>query len=94
LAVIVLSLAGLNLRMAWLALERDWLGVTAAGAMSGAVTITLVIFTAVVFADYSVAFAQVGILAVELTALLGLARWHERLPIEGVRPPGCSTSCR
>lgn len=78
LAVLVLFLAALNLRMAWLALERDWIGVTAAAAMSAAVAVTLVIFTAVVFAAYSAALAHAAALAVQLTALAGVAQWDRR----------------
>jgi hypothetical protein len=76
LAVLVATLAALNLRLAWLALDRDWEGLRSVAAMSVAVTVTLLIFTAVVFADYVAAIAHAGVLAAELLAIVALARWH------------------
>lgn len=79
LLVLVVSLAALNLRLAWLALDGDWVRLCAAAAMSAAVTVTLVIFGAVVFADYVAAIAQASVLAVQLLALFVLERWRARL---------------
>ena len=79
LALLLLLLAGLNLRMAWLTLDRDWTGLIAAGALSAGATAALFIFSAVVFADSSAAVAQVAALTVQLTAATALARWHARL---------------
>lgn len=79
LLILVLLLAGFKLRFAWLALERDWTRLLSVGALSAAVTATLVIFSAVVFDHYAAALAQVATLTVELAAATALARWHARL---------------
>lgn len=79
LASLLLLLAALNLRFAWLALERDWTRLTSAGALSAAATATLVIFSAVAFVDYVAALAQVAMLTVQLTAASALMRWHAQL---------------
>jgi hypothetical protein len=79
LLVLVLLLAGLNLRCAWLALDRDWSRLITVGALSAAATATLVIFSAVVFDDHTVALAQMAVLVVELTAAAALARCDTRL---------------
>jgi hypothetical protein len=79
LLVLVISLAALHLRLAWLALDGDRVRLCAAAAMSAAVTLTLVIFGAVVFADYVAATAQASVLTVELLALFVLERWRARL---------------
>lgn len=78
LAMLVLLLASLNLRIAWLALDRDWTGLASAGALSAAATAALVILSAVVFVDHVAAVAQMAVLTVELAAAWGLARWHTR----------------
>jgi hypothetical protein len=78
LALLVLLLAALNLRIAWLALDRDWTRLAAVGAMSAAATATLVIFSGLVFLDHVAALAQATALTVELAAASALARWHAR----------------
>jgi len=80
LALLVSVLAMLHLRIAWLALERDWTRLAAVGALSAAVTAALLICSAVIFADFVAPLAQVAVLAVELTAAAALARWHAQLP--------------
>jgi hypothetical protein len=79
LAILVLLFAALNLRIAWLALDRDWARLAAAGALSAAATATLVIFSAVVFQDHAAALAQAAALIVELAGVAALAQWHRRL---------------
>ncbi len=79
LALLVIALAALHLRIAWLALERDWTRLAAAGALSAAVTATLLILSLVVFVDAVAALAQVAVLVVELAAASALARWHGQL---------------
>lgn len=78
LAVLVALLAALHLRLAWLVLERDWTRVVNTGTMLAAVTATLVIFTAMVFADHAATLAHAAVLAVELAAIAALERWHTR----------------
>lgn len=87
LALLVLLLAVLNLRIAWLALDRNWTSLTTVGALSAAATTTLVIFSAVVFLDYVAAFAQLAVLTLELTAASALARWHTRLTSAASKVP-------
>ena len=79
LAMLVLLLAALNLRIAWLALESDWTRLASTGLLGAAAAITLVIFSAVVFLDPVAPLAQVAVLAAELTAAAALARWQSRL---------------
>jgi hypothetical protein len=78
LAALMVVLSACHLRLAWLMLERDWARVAALGALSAAATVTLVIFSTVVFAHYAPALSQAATLAIELTAISGLARWHAR----------------
>ena len=87
LALLVLLLAALHLRIAWLALDRDWSSLIGVGALSAAATATLVIFSAVVFVDYVAAFAQLAVLTLECTAASALARWHTRLTSAALKVP-------
>ena len=86
LAILVLLLAALNLRIAWLALDRDWICLASAGTLSAAATAALVVLSAVVF-DHAAALAQMAVLTVELTAVWGLAQWHTRLSSSGRAEP-------
>lgn len=83
LALLVLVLAALNLRVAWLMLDRDWTRLAATGALSAAGTATLGIFSAVVFVDAVAPLAQAAVLTVQLTAASALARWDVRLSAVG-----------
>jgi hypothetical protein len=78
LAALMIVLSVCHLRIAWLILEREWERVAALAALSAATTVTLVIFTTVVFAHAAPALADAAMLAIELTAILDLARWHSR----------------
>jgi hypothetical protein len=78
LAALAALLAAAHLRIAWLVLERDWERIAAVGALAAAATVTLVIFSVVVFAYYGSALGQAAALAVELAAVSALARWHGR----------------
>jgi hypothetical protein len=80
LALLVVLTAVLNLRMAWLALDHDWDRLAAVEALTAAVTVTLLIFSAVAFADHVAALAQAGLLALVLTATRSLAAWHAQMP--------------
>ncbi len=79
LALLLLLLAVLNLRIAWLALDRDWARVVGVAALSAATTATMIIVSAVAFFDHAAAIAHAGLLAIELAALLALGRWDTRL---------------
>lgn len=67
-----------HLRLAWLLLERDWSRVARIGALTVAASATLVVFTVVLFLDDAGVHLQAALLAAELTAVYGLARWHAR----------------
>jgi hypothetical protein len=86
LALLLLLLSTLHLRVAWLALDRDWMRLRAVGALSAAGTATLLICSAVMFADIVAPLAQVAVVTVELTAASALARWHGQLP-SAASPP-------
>lgn len=77
LAALVAFLAALHLRMAWLVLERDWARLAPVGALIAAATVTLTIFTALVFAYCAPALALAAVLAIELMGVAALARWHD-----------------
>ena len=78
LAALVLLLAAGHVRIAWLVLERDWTRVAATAALIAAATVTLIIFSFVVFVYSAPALTQAVALAVELTAIWALAQWHAR----------------
>jgi hypothetical protein len=78
LAALAALLAAAHLRIAWLVLERDWERMAAVAALAAAATVTLVIFSVVVFDYYGSALGQAAALAVELAAVSALARWHGR----------------
>ena len=79
LAIIVLLLGAAHLRIAWVILERDWERVAVMGRLNAAATATLVIFTGVLFFDDAQALMQAAVLAVELTAIAVLTRWHAQI---------------
>jgi hypothetical protein len=78
LAVLLAGLAASHLRIAWLVLEHDWARAAAIGTLLAAATVTLVLFTGLVFASYALPAMLAAALAVELTAISALARWHAR----------------
>ena len=78
LAILLALLVASHLRVAWLVLERDWAGVAAVAALVSAATVTLALFTGVVFGSCAVSPGHMAALAAELIALHALARWHER----------------
>ena len=80
----VLLLAALNLRIAWLPLERDWAQLARAGALGAAATATSLIFSAIAFVDHVAALTQAAVLTLELSGAWALARWHAEL---AVAPP-------
>ena len=67
-----------HLRLAWLVLERKWADVVRIGALTLAASATFVIFAVVLFLDDAGIAAQAVLLAMELTAIYALARWHDR----------------
>lgn len=74
-----LMLGACNLRLAWLVLERDRNGVVRAASLVAAVTLTLVIFDAVLLLIDGRALLQAGSLLLELAAISLSLRWHAGL---------------
>jgi hypothetical protein len=68
-----------HLRVGWLTLERDWTGATRWGSACLAATVTLVLFMAALFLDGRQVLLQGAVLAVELTTIAIVARWHAQL---------------
>jgi hypothetical protein len=78
LAFLVAALATFHLRLAWLVLQHDWSRVASLAPLLAVTTVTLIIFSSVVFACLALPLTQAAALAVELTAVSALARWHAR----------------
>ncbi len=68
-----------HLRLAWALVECDWPCVVSMGALMAAVTATLAVFMTVLLLDAAPVFLETITLAIELTTILAVARWHGRL---------------
>lgn len=68
-----------HLRLAWALLDRDWPKALKMAAFNVAVSVTLVIFTVVLFLDDAGAGWQAMASAVELGAIHAFSTWHARL---------------
>jgi hypothetical protein len=76
LALLLVVVAAAHLRIAWLLLERDWAGVFKLGTWLAAVSVTLLLFTGLVFVTFIFPLALAAALAIELAAIFALARWY------------------
>jgi hypothetical protein len=76
LALLLVVVAAAHLSIAWLLLERDWAGVLRVGALLAAVSVTLLLFTGLVFVTFIFPLALAAALAIELAAIFALAGWH------------------
>ena len=74
-----LLLGAAHVRLAWVLLERDWVRVARVAALAVAASMTLVIFTVVLFLDDTAAGAQAMLLAIELSGIYALVQWHSHL---------------
>jgi hypothetical protein len=83
LFVIWLLLGVGHLRLAWVLVERDWAGVVNVGAAIAAMTVTIFIFSEVMFFDVASLIPQAAALAAELTFILVIARWQARIFPDG-----------
>lgn len=81
LAFLVVLLGVGHLLIAWVMLNRDWARVVVMGNLTAAVAATLFTFMGVLFLGDLRALLQAVALAVELTAVLALARWHDQLSL-------------
>ncbi len=80
IAAVSLMLGGAHLRLAWTLLDRDWERVEAAGAMSLAAAVTIIILIGLLDCNVGQALRQGAILLLELAIVATLARWHAELP--------------
>ena len=86
LAIVLSAVAATQLRMAWLVLERDWARIATLGTLLAAATLTLLIFSAIVFASYGLPLLQAAALTIELVLVSRLGRW-DVLSFGGQRKP-------
>jgi hypothetical protein len=84
LAVLVLLLAAGHLSIAWTMLERDWQRVAARTRLTAAMTVTLAIFSGLVFLSDS-GLIPAAVSALELAGIFVLARWHAELALAGAQ---------
>lgn len=80
LGFILALLGAAHLRIAWALLECDWPRVADTATMIAALTVTLAMFSGVVFVSGS-GLVHAAVAALELLAVLVLARWHAQLPL-------------
>ena len=78
LAILVLLLVTTHLRIAWALLEHDWQRVVAGCKLTAASAVTLAIFSGLVFLS-GIGLIHAAVVAVELSGVLILARWHDEL---------------
>jgi hypothetical protein len=80
LATILFLLGAAHLRIVWVLLECDWPRVADTGRMIAALTVTLAMFSGLVFVS-TTGLIHAAVAAMELTAIVALARWHAQLPL-------------
>lgn len=79
LLVLWLILAASHVRIAWSLLDRNWPAVVRASAVAVAASLTLAVFTCVLFLQDTSVLIQAVVLVGELAAIRATARWHLRL---------------
>jgi hypothetical protein len=90
LAILIWGLIAGHLLMPWFILERDWARVGTLARINSAATVTLVLFTTVLFLDMAFLLLPMAALAIELAASWCLFRWQADL-FAGA-PPGTSAA--
>jgi len=88
LALLIWALIAGHLLMPWFILERDWARVGTLARINSAATVSLVLFTTVLFLDMAFLLLPMAALAIELAASWCLFRWQADL-FAGA-PPGTS----
>ena len=88
LALLIWALIAGHLLMPWFILERDWARVGTLARINSAATVTLLLFTTVLFLDMAFLLLPMAALAIELAASWCLFRWQADL-FAGA-PPGTS----
>ena len=86
LAVLVWGIVAGHLLMPWFLLERDWTRVATLARVNSAATVTLFLFTTILFLDAAFMLLPAAGLAIELLATWHLYRWQTHL-FAGA-PPG------
>jgi len=86
LAVLVWGIVAGHLLMPWFILERDWTRVATLARVNSAATVTLFLFTGVLFLDVAFMLLPAVALAIELLAIWHLYQWQTHL-FAGA-PPG------
>jgi hypothetical protein len=79
LAALIVFLGVGHLRIAWDMLERDWDRVAVAARANAAITVTLAVFTGLVFSCTTPVLIPIMGLGIELAAIALMARWYGRL---------------
>ena len=68
-----------HVRLAWVLVDRDWARVVKVSALIGATLVTLLMVMAALLLDLTFVTLQVAAMAIELTALVAVARRHAQL---------------
>lgn len=76
LTLLMLLIAGTHLLVAWRVLERDWERVAASARLGAATTVTLALVSGVAALGTTRMVPLVAVLAIELTIVSAVARWH------------------
>lgn len=90
LAVLVWGIVAGHALMPWFLLERDWGRVGTLARINAAATVTLLLFTVVLFLDMAFMLLPAAVLVIELLAIWQLHRWQAQLFAEA--PPGTSVA--
>ena len=86
LAVLVWGIVMGHVLMPWFILERNWDRVATLARVNSAATVTLLLFTVVLFLDLAFMLLPATVLAIELVAIWQLHRWQAQLFVGA--PPG------
>ncbi len=89
LAVLVWGIVAGHLLMPWFLLERDWDRVATLARVNGAATVSLFLFSSVLFLDVAFMLLPATVFAIELVAVWHLHRWQTHLFVGA--PPGTPT---
>ncbi|MFS0772390.1 hypothetical protein [Sphingomonas sp. 1P08PE] len=79
LTLLVLMLAAVDCRAAWLLLDRNWAGAAALTRLHAAATVTLAIVAAMLSLDVTRLLLPVICLVTQLLTIPALSRWHAQL---------------
>jgi hypothetical protein len=86
LALLILGIVAGHLLMPWFILERDWTRAATLARVNSAATVTLFLYTTVLFLDVAFMLLPVAGLVIELLAVWHLYKWQTHI-VDGA-PPG------